>query len=54
MSGFCGRYAMAPSPPGGLFPMPVLWSTSPSTSTINCTVSGIVEDSMLDILEKKP
>ncbi|MFT7299867.1 MAG: ribonucleoside-diphosphate reductase alpha chain [Porticoccus sp.] len=24
----------------------------PSTSTINCTVSGIVEDSMLDILEK--
>lgn len=24
----------------------------PATSTINCTVSGIVEDSMLDILEK--
>ncbi|MEH6467073.1 MAG: adenosylcobalamin-dependent ribonucleoside-diphosphate reductase [Porticoccus sp.] len=24
----------------------------PSTSTINCTVSGIIEDSMLDILEK--
>ena len=41
MSGFCGRYAMAPSPPGGLFPMPVLWSTShlPLRSTVRYPVS---------------
>ncbi len=28
------------------------WEHKPATSTINCTVSGIIEDSMDDILEK--
>ena len=32
--------------------MPARWSTSPPTSTINCTVSGTIRDSMDDILGK--
>jgi ribonucleoside-diphosphate reductase alpha chain len=51
-SASCGRCAAAPFRPAASPPMPARWSTSRRPATINCTVSGTIEDSMDGILEK--
>ena len=51
-SASCGRCAAGRSRPAASPPTPARSSTSPRTSTINCTVSGTITDSMDGILDK--
>ncbi len=52
MTDFCGRFVGAQSLPAASRPTPGALEHKPATSTINCTVSGTIRDSMDDILKK--
>jgi ribonucleoside-diphosphate reductase alpha chain len=53
-SGSCGHCRTVPCPRDASFPTPVPSDYKPNTSTINCTVSGTITDSMDDILRQEP